>query len=831
MRRCREPAEEVGDAEHHRCADRQQRGHGGQSGPRRGKCPLRRLAVRSDPVPAPPPVTSPTDLPATGAPLAPLLPTLREEPALQQVLGRSGAVLAVAEAARAAVLAALVELDAAGAGGGGGAARGRGRATRGGPGCVPAAEGGGALPGLGDAAVRAGQPGGRDDGPTAAHALWRLRERRRVAAGGGRSGRGRWCSVSVRTSRTSSRSWCAAARWSTSTASSSASCARGTAGSTRSSTGARWPCAARSSTCSRPPPTHPVRIDLWGDEVDRLTEFSVADQRSTETVDVVEIFPARELLPTAEVRERAERAARDRSRGDGSSGSASPTAQTFDGMESWLAWLADREHVLFDLVGDDALIVLCDPRRLRDRAADIVEEEASLAGSLARTWDLAEDAALPRLHVEFDRLLRHTGALHLSITALAAGPDTPIVGAAAWPSAVGDAGAVLAQLRQLLADGYRAVVCAESEGAAERIERLLSAEGLALSRREPGDRLLREPGGSLVVTPLERGCILPDVRLALLAEADLTGRRRTHRVARAPRRDAQRFFEDLSVGDHVVHQHHGVARFGGMVRRTIGGVERDYLLLEYRGDDKLYVPSDQIDSIRLYSGGETPALNRMGGADFARTKAKVRSAVAEIAQELVVLYQKRVHAPGHAFAPDTPWQREMESAFPYQETPDQLDGDRRCEGRHGGADPHGPPGVRRRRLRQDGGGDPSRLQGGAGRQPGGRPGAHDPARPAALPDVHRALRRVPGARRGAQPVPDPRPGPIGHPGSDLRRGRRRDRYPPAAVGGHGLPAARPAGGRRGAALRGEPQGGDQAAARRRGRAHAHAPHRSRARWR
>ena len=104
----------------------------------------------------------------------------------------------------------------------------------------------------------------------------------------------------------------------------------------------------------------------------------------------------------------------------------------------------------------------------------------------------------------------------------------------------------------------------------------------------------------------------------------------------------------------------------------MGGAARDYLLLEYRGDDKLYVPSEQIDSIRLYSGGETPSLNRMGGADFARTKAKVRSAVAEIAQELVVLYQKRRAAVGHAFAEDSPWQRELEAGFPFQETPDQL---------------------------------------------------------------------------------------------------------------------------------------------------------------
>ena len=186
-----------------------------------------------------------------------------------------------------------------------------------------------------------------------------------------------------------------------------------------------------------------------------------------------------------------------------------------------------------------------------------------------------------------------------------------------------------------------------------------------------GERDLTRPGGSIVVQPLERGFLLPAVKLAVLAEADVTGRRRAHRRARPRRREAQGFFEDLKAGDYVVHYQHGVARYGGMVKRAIGGVERDYLLLEYRGDDKLYVPSDQIDAVRHYTGGESPSLSRMGGGDWSKAKAKVRSAVAEIAQELVVLYQTRVHTPGHAFAPDTPWQHELEEAFPFELTPDQ----------------------------------------------------------------------------------------------------------------------------------------------------------------
>src|SRR5699024_4915069 len=117
---------------------------------------------------------------------------------------------------------------------------------------------------------------------------------------------------------------------------------------------------------------------------------------------------------------------------------------------------------------------------------------------------------------------------------------------------------------------------------------------------------------------------------------------------------------------------HGVARYDGMVKRAIGGTERDYLLLSYRGDDKLYVPSDQIDAIRLYSGGESPKLSRLGGSDWAKTKAKVRAEIETVAQELVVLYQKRLNSGGHAFAEDSPWQRELEDSFPFRETPDQM---------------------------------------------------------------------------------------------------------------------------------------------------------------
>jgi len=419
----------------------------------------------------------------------------------------------------------------------------------------------------------------------------------------------------------------------------------------------------------------PVRIDLWGDEVDRLTTFSVSDQRSTGDVGCVEIFGCRELLPTPDVRDRATRLTKYEPWGREQWERLAEGA-TFEGMESWLPWLTEREHVLFDLVPRDALVLLVEPRRMRDRAKDLLEEEASLAASLAQTWGASTERGSaesrheiewPRLHLPFDRLLAHTAAPAWTMIPVAEGPDTTAIEARGWDPVFGDANRLSRQVADLLGRGYRVVVAAEGPGSAARLSDMLRDNGVSLPL------LAGEASESgIVVEPLERGFVLPDIALAVLVESDVTGRRRAHRPPRHRRSDAVGFFDDLNPGDHVVHHQHGVARYGGMVKRAIGGAERDYLLLEYRGGDKLYVPSDQIDAVRHYTGGDTPTLSRLGGGEWQRTRSKVRSAVREIAEELVALYRKRVASPGHAFPPDTPWQEELEDAFPYQETPDQL---------------------------------------------------------------------------------------------------------------------------------------------------------------
>jgi transcription-repair coupling factor (superfamily II helicase) len=418
----------------------------------------------------------------------------------------------------------------------------------------------------------------------------------------------------------------------------------------------------------------PIRIDLWGDEVDRLTEFTVNDQRSTSDLAEVLIFPARELLPSDAVRTRAAELIASEPWGR-EQWERLAEGTLFDGMESWLPWLVDAagdgERLITNVLPTSAKVVLVEPRRMRDRANDLLAEEDDLARTLASTWARDAERQFPRLHAETDRLLAGDQQMW-TISSTATNPDAPIVSASGWGPVVGDGEGLTTRLKELLVDRFTVVVAADGDGSAQRLAALMRDRGLDFTVVPHGaDVDLGRPGGYVVTAPLHRGFTIPLAKVAVVAEGDLTGRRRAHRQARPRKRQSAGFFEDLKPGNYVVHHQHGVGQYDGMVKRTIGGVERDYLLLSYKGGDKLYVPSDQIDMLRQYVGGEAPSLHRLGGADFAKAKSKVRSAVREIAQELVVLYQKRVNATGHSFGQDTPWQHEMEDSFPFAPTPDQ----------------------------------------------------------------------------------------------------------------------------------------------------------------
>ncbi len=441
-----------------------------------------------------------------------------------------------------------------------------------------------------------------------------------------------------------------------------------------------------------PTEEHPVRVELWGDTVEEVRWFAVADQRSLEIADDgLWAPPCRELLLDDEVRARAaELAVEHPGLADVFERLAEGIA--VEGMESLAPVLVERMELLPDLLPAGTHVVLCDPERVRTRAHDLVAtgEEflaaswAAAAAGGATPLDLGAAAyqslAEVRDHARRGDVAWWTVTPFAPDVELDPASDTLVVEADETQSYRGDTERAMDDLRGWLADGWRVAVVTEGHGPAERLHERLREAGIA-ARLDP--TLDAEPEPSLVhvtTASVERGFVHPGVGLALVTEADLVGQRAsTKDMRRLPSR--RRHVVDplqLHAGDYVVHEQHGVGRYVEMVQRTVSGATREYLVIEYaaskRGQpaDRLYVPTDQLDQVTRYVGGEAPSLHRLGGSDWAKAKGRARKAVREIAAELIRLYSARLASPGHAFAADTPWQHELEDAFPYVETPDQL---------------------------------------------------------------------------------------------------------------------------------------------------------------
>jgi transcription-repair coupling factor (superfamily II helicase) len=395
-----------------------------------------------------------------------------------------------------------------------------------------------------------------------------------------------------------------------------------------------------------------VRVDMFDVEIESLRWFSTFTQRSLGDVREVEIAPAAELA--AEHRELAEIA------------SLEEATERPDIAE---LLPVERFGALLDLLGQDTELV--------------VAAEEELAPALEDHWgDVSaafHDEDAHHLYVRPQEVQAALKRARIRLSALASGQEIELRAQAADIAARTPAEAE-PQLEKLVRSGYRTVVAFPRRGEGERAAyNLARLKATWLGEGDDVGAAPLEPSLRFATASLREGFVAPQLKLAVFPEHRLLRRRRAERpggpAVDGRRRGALRSFTDLRTGDIVVHEDHGVARFAGFETRTVAEVTRDYLYLEYQGDDRVFVPTDQLAKISRYvgAGGEHPPLSKLGGSRWETMKARARRAAQELAGELLSLYAERRRRSGHAFEPDSDWQREFEERFPYTETPDQAE--------------------------------------------------------------------------------------------------------------------------------------------------------------
>lgn len=418
----------------------------------------------------------------------------------------------------------------------------------------------------------------------------------------------------------------------------------------------------------------PFRVELYGDEVESIRAFDAESQRSTGSVDLVRLLPATELVARA-----------------------SSVHET---------------HTLLEHLPAGSLLVLDEPSHIRAAWLDTRERRRPSGGA----EDRGEVSALPP-GIDFEELLRRAPRFRLVLFTLLShsvpwlrklldSGERVVINSGVVDALPGEMSELAGRVRTWMAAGNAVVVASDRP---HRVTELLVEQGVPATAeagppRRPGEEVATEPltpcapGGGEAEVPagahrgpapvravhgrLSAGFRLPGIKLLVLSDTELFGTGPERRRARASDRHQRRFKDsrpilsllELREGDLVVHVTHGIGRYRGLVKRTVGGVEREFLRLDYQEPDRLFVPSDQLDRVQRYIGSDDapPSIHRLGGAEWARTKARVRGKVREMAEELLKLYAARRAAPGHAFQEDSIWQEEMEAAFPYRETRDQL---------------------------------------------------------------------------------------------------------------------------------------------------------------
>ena len=423
--------------------------------------------------------------------------------------------------------------------------------------------------------------------------------------------------------------------------------------------------------------TSPVRIEFFGDEIDRVRRMVASTGQTIGELESVTVSPCREMAFTAETVDRAEQALYNRAQNDSRLAADLELIRQHaaaPALERYLPALYGGSASPLEHVSADALVVLAEPRALFDDCARFMDEVQVAAGSARVSLDGLYTA--PR-DLDFGRQQRLSFSSILRVGASGVTAELAV----RQPSIAGSDTKLLGRVRQLLADGSSVLFAVPDRAAREALELRFTDESIpvveslatAAENNEPSPRPLARGQVTFIDAPVPAGIVVPSAHLAVFSVSDLSAR--TARARRRARRvDPTSVTFPFKPGDYVVHATHGIALFSDIVRQEVAGRERDYFLLEYAGGDKLFVPLEQVDRITRYVGpdGSSPRLTRLNTADWSRATGKARKSAKKLAFDLVDLYTRRSSVPGYAFGADTPAQEEMESSFPYALTPDQA---------------------------------------------------------------------------------------------------------------------------------------------------------------
>ena len=449
-----------------------------------------------------------------------------------------------------------------------------------------------------------------------------------------------------------------------------------------------------------PADDEPVRIEFWGDDIDSMGHFDVSTQRRTEAIKRCTILPAAETLPSMtlggvdalarQIESFAERYAKRRSSENAAALAAVMRADA-DRLRSGIT-MSDADRYLpviyspataMDYIPADAVVLLDQPSRCAERARDYAKQltedirELQKRGQIAMSPDgfyASWDALTKRLE---DFPLYMADAFTLGRPPLPPRTLTSIP-AKQLPSYAGSAQAAAEDVKLYCKQDYRVVVLAGDERRAQVLQDFFKGQDIPALIRHPLEKLPAQGQCCIAIGAISAGIEYPGIRLVILTDSQLL--RRSAKKKKSTKKlpaNRQRIesYGDLSVGDYVVHENHGIGRFAGIVKMQVDGFEKDYVKIAYAGTDSLYVPATQLDLVTKYTGGgeDKPVkLSKMGGAEWAKTRSRAKGAAKDMAQKLIALYAERQRLPGYAFSPDSEWQKEFEDNFGYTETDDQL---------------------------------------------------------------------------------------------------------------------------------------------------------------